>query len=126
MRACFPARSVTLGFFAQTWRQRLNPSEKIDSIVELAGGIAFQIKLLGINAAIEAAHAGQSGAAFLVVAAEIRTLAERTSTATREITALVDNVQSQILEVQKVMGTGLDKVSQGAALAEQARKVLSS
>jgi len=99
-------------------------SQKIDIIIKLIGGIAYQIKLLGINAAIEAAHAGQYGAGFLVVAGEIRSLAERTAQATREITTLVDSVQSQVREVQKVMGSGLDKVGQGATLAEQAGNVL--
>jgi len=99
-------------------------SQKIDIIIKLIGGIAYQIKLLGINAAIEAAHAGQYGAGFLVVAGEIRSLAERTAQATREITDLVDSVQSQVREVQKVMGSGLDKVAQGATLAEQAGNVL--
>jgi methyl-accepting chemotaxis protein len=99
-------------------------SQKIDIIIKLIGGIAYQIKLLGINAAIEAAHAGQYGAGFLVVAGEIRSLAERTAQATREITSLVDSVQSQIREVQKVMGSGLEKVSHGASLAEEAGKVL--
>ncbi|RPI25778.1 MAG: hypothetical protein EHM61_13515 [Acidobacteria bacterium] len=109
---------------AQTVQGLGEHSKKIDIIIKLIGGIAYQIKLLGINAAIEAAHAGQYGAGFLVVAGEIRSLAERTAQATREITYLVDSVQSQIREVQKVMGSGLDKVSQGASLAEQAGKVL--
>jgi methyl-accepting chemotaxis protein len=99
-------------------------SQKIDIIIKLIGGIAYQIKLLGINAAIEAAHAGQYGAGFLVVAGEIRSLAERTASATREITDLVDSVQTQIGKVQKVMGSGLERVSHGATLAEQAGRVL--
>ncbi len=109
---------------AQTVKVLGEHSQKIDIIIKLIGGIAYQIKLLGINAAIEAAHAGQYGAGFLVVAGEIRSLAERTAQATREITELVDSVQSQISAVQKVMGSGLEKVSHGASLAEQAGKVL--
>ncbi|RPJ87329.1 MAG: hypothetical protein EHM18_01670 [Acidobacteria bacterium] len=109
---------------AQTVKGLGDQSQKIDIIIKLIGGIAYQIKLLGINAAIEAAHAGQYGAGFLVVAGEIRSLAERTAQATREITSLVDSVQSQVRQVQKVMGSGLDKVGQGAMLAEQAGQVL--
>jgi len=100
-------------------------SDKIDIIIKLIGGIAYQIKLLGINAAIEAAHAGQYGAGFSVVAGEIRSLAERTAQATHEITDLVASVKSGIEEVEKVMGGGLEKVAKGANLAEQAGKVLS-
>ncbi len=99
-------------------------SKKINVIIKMIGGIAYQIKLLGINAAIEAAHAGQYGAGFLVVAGEIRSLAERTAQATREITDLIDTVQSRISAVEKVMGSGLVKVSHGTALAEQAGEAL--
>jgi methyl-accepting chemotaxis protein len=99
-------------------------SDKIDAIVRFISTIAYQIKLLGINAAIEAAHAGQYGAGFLVVAGEIRSLAERTSTASREITDLIDSVKSRIHEVEKVMGSALDSVNRGEVLSDRAGQVL--
>jgi methyl-accepting chemotaxis protein len=99
-------------------------SERIGVIVKLIGSVAYQIKLLGINAAIEAAHAGEFGAGFSVVAREIRTLAERSAEATREISEVVERVQRDIHEVLTVMGTGLEQVQSGAGLAEHARETL--
>jgi methyl-accepting chemotaxis protein len=101
-------------------------SEKIDSITRLISSIAYQIKLLGINAAIEAAHAGQYGAGFLVVAGEIRSLAERTADASREISGLIESVKASIHGVEKVMDSVLGRVSQGAALAEHSTQVLTT
>ncbi|RPI23541.1 MAG: hypothetical protein EHM61_19490 [Acidobacteria bacterium] len=99
-------------------------SKRIDVIIKIIGSIATQVRLLGLNAAIEAAHAGKYGAGFLVVAGQIRSLAERTAEATREITQLVGTVQTCVLEVEKAMVSGLEKVGQTAKGAEQATKVL--
>jgi methyl-accepting chemotaxis protein len=117
------ARAVT--DTAKTVEALGEQSEKIDSIVKLISSIAYQIKLLGINAAIEAAHAGQYGAGFLVVAGEIRSLAERTADASREITELIDSVKARIQEVEKVMGSTLNRVNEGGVLAAQSAQVLS-
>ncbi len=101
-------------------------SKRIDVIIKIIGSIAFQVRLLGLNAAIEAAHAGKYGAGFLVVAGEIRSLAERTAEATKEITLLVGTVQSCVLEVEKAMVSGLEKVGQTAKGTAQASKLLAN
>jgi len=99
-------------------------SKRIDVIIKIIGSIATQVRLLGLNAAIEAAHAGKYGAGFLVVAGEIRSLAERTAEATREITALVGTVQACVQEVERAMVSGLEKVGQTAKGAAQATQLL--
>ncbi len=108
----------------QTVERLGTSSERIDVIIKLIGSIAYQIKLLGINAAIEAAHAGQYGASFSVVAGEMRSLGERSATATREITEIVEKVQGGIHDALKVMATELQQVEAGADLAERAGKLL--
>ncbi len=114
----------SVGDTARTVERLGEHSKRIDVIIKIISGIASQIKLLGLNAAIEAAHAGSYGAGFLVVAAEIRSLADRTAKATREITELVGTVQSCVVEVEKAMATGLEKVSHSAKVAGEATAVL--
>jgi methyl-accepting chemotaxis protein len=109
---------------AKTVDSLARESEKIDSIVKLISSIAYQVKLLGINAAIEAAHAGQYGAGFLVVATEIRSLAERTGEASREITGLIDSIKRRVREVEEMMSATLDRVTEGGQLADSAKQVL--
>ncbi|MFB3906060.1 MAG: substrate-binding domain-containing protein [Acidobacteriota bacterium] len=108
----------------QTVERLGTSSERIDVIIRLIGSIAYQIKLLGINAAIEAAHAGQYGAGFSVVAGEIRSLGERSASATREITEIVEKVQNGIHDALRVMASELQQVEAGADLAERAGKLL--
>jgi methyl-accepting chemotaxis protein len=99
-------------------------SERIDVIIKMINSIAVQIRLLGLNAAVEAANAGEQGAGFLVVAGEIRNLGERTAQATREITELVNGVQRQISAVRDLMAAGIERSEAGAALAEEAGQAL--
>ena len=87
-------------------------SERIDTVIELIDDIASMVNVLALNASIEATRAGEAGKGFMVVANEIRRLSKRTAEATREVTELINTVQSGIVGVQKSIEQGLDKVRQ--------------
>ncbi|MCR9201246.1 MAG: methyl-accepting chemotaxis protein [Planctomycetaceae bacterium] len=78
-------------------------SEQISSIVETMGAISARTDMLALNASIEAVRAGQEGRGFAVVAEEVRRLAESTASASREIAALVDAIQSEASDTVSVM-----------------------
>ncbi|WP_413894724.1 methyl-accepting chemotaxis protein, partial [Pantoea ananatis] len=85
-------------------------SRKIADIISVIDGIAFQTNILALNAAVEAARAGEQGRGFAVVASEVRTLAQRSSHAAKEIKDLIDD--------------SVGRVAQGSALVDQAGKTM--
>lgn len=99
-------------------------SQEIGEIVELIDDIADQTNILALNAAIQAAMAGESGRGFAVVADEIQRLAERSSNATKQIDALVKTIQGDTHEAVRSMEQSTAGVVSGAALSERAGEAL--
>jgi methyl-accepting chemotaxis protein len=95
-----------VGQVVQTMKGINDSSKKIADIISVIDGIAFQTNILALNAAVEAARAGEQGRGFAVVASEVRSLAQRSAAAAKEIKTLI--------------GVSVERVEQGTALVDQA------
>ncbi|GAL34281.1 N-acetylglucosamine regulated methyl-accepting chemotaxis protein [Vibrio maritimus] len=99
-----------------------NEMEKISDIVTLITDITAQTNLLALNAAIEAARAGEHGRGFSVVADEVRTLADRTATAAKDIGDLMEQLRLQSEKAVNTMRAGIENVESNAYLADTSKQ----
>ncbi|MDA8234710.1 MAG: HAMP domain-containing methyl-accepting chemotaxis protein [Clostridia bacterium] len=109
---------------AERVRELGQHSQRIGEMVNLISDIAEQTNLLALNAAIEAARAGEQGKGFAVVADEVRKLADVTNKSAREIGAIIGETQHMMDEVVEVMGVGTREAEDGSRLASSAGTAL--
>ncbi|MBO9540964.1 HAMP domain-containing protein [bacterium] len=118
------AINATMDGIRETIQMLDQRSGEIGAIIEVIDDIAEQTNLLALNAAIEAARAGEAGRGFAVVADEVRKLAERSAKATKEIGDLIKGIQAETSQAVHVTQEGAGKVREGAALAERTGEAL--
>lgn len=109
----------TMANTSQTVQALGTKSNEITSIIKTITAIAEQTNLLALNAAIEAARAGEHGRGFAVVADEVRKLAEQSQNAAKEVTSIVTSIQSEVTSIVKQNHEGVENVIRGVEVANE-------
>ncbi|HDS1201220.1 TPA: methyl-accepting chemotaxis protein [Shewanella algae] len=122
--ASMVALSAQIQGTAQVITHLANESQNIGRVLDVIKGIAEQTNLLALNAAIEAARAGEQGRGFAVVADEVRTLASRTHSSTQEIESMIATLQTGVQEAVTAMEQGITQVEQANSKANMAGEAL--
>lgn len=112
--------SEQVGKTVETVKKLAEDTNEVGTVLSVIRGIAEQTNLLALNAAIEAARAGEQGRGFAVVADEVRTLAQKTQQSTEEIEGIINNVQSGAKDTVSVMDASAETTNQSAQLFSEA------